>query len=126
MTSIYDRGAATAARLLAANKYGQGVVTLTRSTPGVPGPDPWTPVVPVTTTETLKAAVSGVSSALIGKEAGGTVIIASDRECVCAPPAMAYKAGDVLTIDGVPVHIIAVMKKPDAGTTSAVRFIVRG
>ena len=126
MTSIYDRGAALTARLLAPDKYGQGVVTLTRSTPGVPGANPWDPVTPTKQTETLKAAVSGVSSALIGKEAGGTVIIATDRECVCAPPAMAYQAGDVLTIDGVPVHIITVMKKPDAGTTSAVRFIVRG
>lgn len=126
MTSIYDRGASLTSRLLAPDKYGQGVVTLTRSTPGVPGPNPWDPVVPVTETETLKAAVSGVDKRLVGTEAGGSVILASDRECICAPPVMSYTAGDTLAVDGVPVHIISVERIPAAGTVSAVKFLIRG
>lgn len=126
MTSIYDRGAALTSRLLAPDKYGQGVVTLTRSTPGTPGPDPWTPVVPVTTPETLKAAVRGVDKRLVGTEVGGAVILASDRQVISAPPAMSYTAGDTLAVDGVPVHIVAVEKIPAAGVTSAVKFIIRG
>jgi hypothetical protein len=39
---------------------------------------------------------------------------------------MQYQAGDTLSIDGVPVHVIAVEKIPAAGVTSAVKFIVRG
>lgn len=105
---------------------GQGVVTLTRSTPGVPGPDPWTPVVPTKQTETLKAAVRGVDKRLVGTEVGGAVILASDRQCVCAPPVMAYTAGDTLSVDGVPVHIISVERIPAAGVVSAVRFLIRG
>ena len=126
MTSIYDRGAALTARLLAPDKYGQGTVTLTRSTPGVPGPNPWDPVVPVTTTETIKAAVRGVDKRLVGTEVGGAVILASDRQVICAPPFMAYTAGDVLSVDGVPVHIISVERIPAAGTVSAVKFLIRG
>lgn len=123
---IYDRGAALAARLLAPEKYGQGVIVLTRSTPGVPGPNPWDPVTPTTTTETLRGAARGVDSRLVGTEAGGAVILATDKQVICAPPVMQYQAGDTLSIDGVPVHIIAVERIPAAGTVSAVKFIIRG
>lgn len=129
MADFYADMAAVTASLLAPtsqNGLGQGVVTLTRSTPGVPGPNPWDPVVPVTETETLKAAVSGVDKRLVGTEAGGSVILASDRECICAPPVMSYTAGDTLAVDGVPVHIVDVRKIPAAGITSAVKFIIRG
>ena len=126
MTSIYDRGAALTSRLLAPDKYGQGVVTLTRSTPGTPGANPWDPVTPTKQTETLKAAVRGVDKRLVGTEVGGSVILASDRQVICAPPVMSYTAGDTLAVDGVPVHIVSVEKIPAAGVTSAVKFIIRG
>ena len=127
MASIYDRGAALAARLLAPEKYGQGVIQLVRSTPGTPNEEaPWEPVTPTVTTETLKGAARGVDSRLVGTEVGGAVILATDKQIICAPPAMQYQAGDTLSIDGVPVHVIAVEKIPAAGVTSAVKFIVRG
>lgn len=123
--SIYDRGAALAARLLAPEKYGQGVIVLARQT-SVPGANPWDPPVTTTTTETLKGAARGVDSRLVGTEVGGAVILATDKQIICAPPAMDYQAGDTLSVDGVPVHVIAVEKIPAAGVTSAVKFIVRG
>lgn len=130
MADIYVDSAKMVAEMLqpsSTGALGQGVVTLTRLTPGTVNPvAPWEPVAPTSQTETLKAAVSGVSSRLVGVAAGETVILASDRECICAVPAMAYIAGDVLTVDGKPVHIVAVRKYPDAGTTSAVKFIIRG
>lgn len=125
--SIYDRGAALTARLLSADKYGQGTVKLIRVTPGVVDPDkPWLPMEPNEKTETLKAAVKGVSSELVGTEAGSAVILASDREVVCAPPVMDYQAGDVMSVDGVRVNILSVECIPAAGTVSAVKFIIRG
>ena len=78
------------------------------------------------TTETLKGAARGVDSRLVGTEVGGAVILATDKQIICAPPAMQYQAGDTLSIDGVPVHVIAVEKIHAAGVTSAVKFIVRG
>ena len=127
MASIYDRGAALAARLLAPEKYGQGVIILARSTPGTPNPNAlWEPVTPTVTTETLKGAARGVDSRLVGTEVGGAVILATDKQIICAPPVMQYQAGDTLSIDGVPVHVISVENIPAAGTVSAVKFIVRG
>lgn len=127
MASIYARGAALAARLLAPDKYGQGVIILARSTPGTPNPnEPWKPVTPTVTTETLKGAARGVDSRLVGTEVGGAVILATDKQIICAPPAMQYQAGDALSIDGVPVHVISVERIPAAGIVSAVKFIVRG
>ncbi len=125
--SIYDRGAALTARLLSADKYGQGVVKLIRLTPGVVDPDkPWLPVQPTEQTETLKAAVRGVDSRLVGTEVGSAVILASDRQVVCAPPAMDYQAGDILSVDGVRVTVLSVERIPAAGAVSAVKFLVRG
>ena len=127
MTSIYDRGAALTARMLAPDKYGQGTVKLIRVTPGVVDPDkPWLPVEPTEKTETLDAAVKGVDSELIGKEAGSAVILSSDRQVICAPPAIDYQAGDILSVDGVRVTVLSVERIPAAGTVSAVKFLVRG
>ncbi|MCC9162846.1 hypothetical protein LNA76_05840 [Alcaligenes sp. MMA] len=67
-----------------------------------------------------------MSKQLIGTEMDGTVILASDRQAICTVPTMQYTSGDVLSVDGVPVHIIAVEKIPAAGVTSAVKFIIRG
>ena len=107
------------------NGLGQGIIVLSRQS-SVPGTSPWDPPVTTTTIETLKGAVRGVSKELIGVEVGGTVILASDRQAICAPPSMGYTAGDTLVVDGVPVTIISVQNIPAAGTVSAVRFIIRG
>lgn len=108
------------------NGLGQGEIILSHSEPGTPDPDaPWNPVEPTVTTETLRGAVRGVNQKLVGTEIGGTIILASDRQAICAVPKMAYAAGDALVIDGTPVQILAVERIPAAGTPSAVKFIVR-
>ena len=130
MADIYSQMAAVAAQMLAPTSQGglgQGQITLSRSVPGAPNPAaPWEPVTPTVTTETLKGAARGVDARLVGTEAGGAVILASDKQVTCAPPSIAYQPGDTLTIDGVPMHILSVQKLPAAGTTVAVRFLVRG
>lgn len=129
MDDFYSDMGGVARDLLAPTSQGglgQGEIVLTRKTPGTPGPNPWDPVEPVTQTETLSGAVRGVSQRLVGTEVGGTVILASDRQAICAVPVLQYQAGDVLSVDGVPVHIIDFERIPAAGTTSAVKFIIRG
>lgn len=130
MADFYSDLAKMASDLLSPTSQGglgQGVIILARSTPGTPNEEaPWEPVTPTVTTETLKGAARGVDSRLVGTEVGGAVILATDRQIICAPPVMQYQAGDTLSIDGVPVHVIAVEKIPAAGVTSAVKFIVRG
>ena len=125
--SFYEDMGQMARELLAPtsqNGLGQGNIVLSRqsSTPGV---NPWDPPITTTTTETLKGAVRGVSQELAGAEVGGTVILASDRQVICAPIEMGYAAGDTLIVDGVPVHIISVQNIPAAGIVSAARFIIR-
>lgn len=130
MSDFYESMRQMAEELLAPTSQGglgQGTITLTRTTPGTPNPEkPWEPVQPTTQTETLRGAVGGVSSELVGVEAGGTVILATDLQAITEVPDMTYAAGDTLAVDGVPVHVIAVHKIPAAGVTSAVRFIIRG
>lgn len=129
MADFYQQMAAVSAELLAPtsqNGLGQGEIKLTRITQGTPDPDkPWVPVLPTKKTETLKGAVKGVDSKLVGTEAGSAVIRATDREVICAPPSIGYMAGDVLSIDSRDVLILSVIKIPAAGITSAVKFIVR-
>lgn len=128
MSDFYESMRQTAEELLAPTSQGglgQGSIVLSRQT-SVPGANPWDPPVTTPMTETLRGAVSGVSKELVGTEMGGTVILASDRQAICAPPSMGYTAGDTLVVDGVPVHIVAVQNIPAAGITSAVRFIIRG
>lgn len=128
MADFYSEMAQMAEELLAPTSeggLGQGSIVLSRQT-SVPGDNPWGPPVTTSITETLKGAVRGVSKELIGAEVGGTVILASDRQAICAPPSMGCTAGDTLVVDGVPVHIVAVQNIPAAGTVSAVRFIIRG
>lgn len=130
MDDIYTRMQATARRLLAPTSsggMGQGVIVLGHKTEGVVDPSkPWVPVAPTMENETIGGAVRGVSQQLVGVEMGGTVILASDRQAICEVPSIEYKAGDVLSVDGKPVHIISYSKIPAAGTTVAVRFIIRG
>lgn len=130
MADFYADMAKMASGLLAPTSQGglgQGSIVLSHSAPGTPDPSqPWLPVEPVITTESLRGAVRGVDKRLVGTEIGGQVILASDRQAICAVPVMTYTAGDTLVIDGVPVHIIAVEKIPAAGIASAVKFIIRG
>lgn len=129
MADFYTEMAAMTRGLLAPTSQGglgQGEIVLTRKTPGVPGPNPWDPVEPVTQSETLRGAVSGVSQELVGTEIGGTVILSSDRQAICAVPTLQYQAGDVLSVDGVPVNILGVQRIPAAGIAAAVKFVIRG
>lgn len=130
MADFYEQMRGVAAELLAPTSQGglgQGVIELSRDVPGTPDPDqPWLPVEPIVQTETLDGAVRGVSKRLVGIEVGGTVILGSDRQAICTVPVMGYTAGDRLSVDGVPVHIIDVEKIPAAGITSAVKFLIRG
>lgn len=127
---FYSQMAAMTRELLAPTSMGglgQGMLGLTRVTPGVPDPDqPWLPVQPVRQTVTLRGAVRGIGAELVGANMNGTVLVASDRQAICAVPSIDYTAGDVLTVDGVPVHVIAVENIPAAGIRSAVRFYIRG
>lgn len=124
---IYRRARKTAERLLAPNRMGQGALTLTRRT-RVSGTNSWDDPTWTTQTETLKGAVRGVSGELVGTPAGegnGAVIVATDRQAICAIPAMQYQPGDVLTVDGVPVTLLSVSNIPAAGEPAAVRFVIR-
>lgn len=130
MADFYEEMADMTRELLAPTSeggLGQGIITLTRSTSGTPDPDrPWEPVEPTRQTERLNGAVRGVDSRLVGTEAGGSVILSSDRVATCTVPAMGYQAGDTLSVDGAPVHILSVENIPAAGTTTAAKFIIRG
>lgn len=130
MGDFYSDMAATARALLAPtsqNGLGQGKIELTHVEPGVVDPAaPWIPVEPTRTTIEIRGAVRGVDKRLVGTEVGGTVILASDRVAITEVPPIPYTAGDTLSIDGVPVHIIQVEGIPAAGIRSAVRFIIRG
>lgn len=130
MGDFYSEMGEMARALLAPTSQGglgQGRIELTHVEPGVVDPAaPWIPVEPTRTTIKLDGAVRGVDKRLVGTEVGGTVILASDRVAITEVPAIPYTAGDTLSIDGVPVHIIQVEGIPAAGIRSAVRFIIRG
>lgn len=127
MASFYERMAKVPERLLSPDRMGQGTIILSRTIPGAPPANPWDPPSDsAEQTELLRGAVRGVSKELVGVEVGGTIIVSSDRQAICAVPAMGYTAGDILSVDGKPVHIIQVMNIPAAGIRSAVKFIIRG
>lgn len=130
MADFYGEMKAVAASMLAptsAGGLGQGVIKLTRVVPATPNPSsPWTPVAPVRTTETINGAVRGVDAELVGVEAGGTVILASDLIAVCTPPKITFSAGDTLEIDSKAYNIISVQNVPAAGIAVVTKFVVRG
>lgn len=128
MADFYAQMAAMTRDLLSPtsqNGLGQGKIELSR-TETVPGDNPWDEPTTTQTTIEIKGAVRGVDTRLVGVEVGGTVLLASDRMAITEVPSMEYKAGDTLSVDGKPVHVIAVEKIPAAGITSAVRFFLRG
>lgn len=107
--------------------FAQGKIELVKETPGTPDPhNPFLPVPPVVMRETVPGVVRGVSSQMIGVEAGGTIILASDRQALCNVPSTSYQAGDTLTVDGRPTKILRVENIPAAGPPLKVRFIIRG
>lgn len=107
--------------------FAQGTIELVKETPGTPDPNaPWIPVVPTQVREGVLGVVRGVSSQMIGVEAGGTIILASDRQALCNVPKAAYQAGDTLIVDGKPAKILRVDNIPAAGPPLKVRFILRG
>lgn len=106
---------------------GQGRIQLTRTAPGAPDPAaPWEPVQPVTQTIAIKGAVRGIDTRLVGSELGGTVLLSSDRVAITEVPSITYEAGDTLSVDGRPVHVIAVENIPASGVTAAVKWTIRG
>lgn len=129
MSDIYTDMAKVAQDLLAptsSNGLGQGSITITHIHPGTPDlAQPWVPVAPQTITQTLRGAVRGVSMRLVGSEVGGTIILASDRVATTEAPTIEYKAGDQMVVDGKAVQVLSVEKIPAAGTTVAVKWIIR-
>lgn len=117
----YARMTATASRLL--DRFAQGTVVLTISTPTEPDPaTPWEPGTPTTQAYTLDATVRGVSQRYID----GVTILASDLQVTAAVFGAVPKVGDDMTIDGYGVTILQVVALPAAGDPVAWRFIVRG
>lgn len=129
MSDFYQSMQQMARDLLAptsSNGLGQGTIVLKRITPGTPdAAAPWIPVLPQVTTQTLKGAVRGADSKLIGVEMGGTVILPSDRVAITEVPSIDYEAGDVFSIDGKEVTVLAVEPIPAAGVRSAVKWVLR-
>lgn len=127
--AFYEQMAAMARDLLKPDTeggLGQGKLVLHHKTVGTPDPDnPWDPVEPTVQMEVVRGAVRGVDQELVGKEVGGTVIVASDKVAICEVPQIDYVAGDDLYVDSDPLKIIAIEKIPAAGITAAVRFILR-
>ena len=128
--AFYAEMAAMARDLLkpdTAGGLGQGTIVLSHKAEGAANPaEPWTPVAPIVATEQLRGAVRGIDRELVGTEAGGTVLLSTDRHAICEVPTIPCEPGDVLTVDGIAMHILIVEKIPAAGTTAAVRFILRG
>jgi len=121
---FYDYMAKVATDLLAPDQLGQGVIELSRPV-SVDEANPWGEDT-VYNTATILGAVRGVGQELIGVEIGGTVIQASDRVAICEVSPIGYEAGDILIVDGHPVHIVAYQTIPAAGTPCASKFIIRG
>ena len=83
---------------------GQGRLTMSREGEAVPGANPWDPVVPgERIVEKLDGAVRGIDKRMIGTEVGGVVLMASDRQAICAAPVMTWQPGDTFAVDGKPV-----------------------
>lgn len=106
---------------------GQGSLAIIRLVPGAQDPaKPWEPVSPTEQVEPIQGAVRGVSSRLVGTEVNGVVLNISDRIAITEVPKIPYTAGDKLSVDGKIVTVLHVENIPAAGTTAAVRFIIRG
>lgn len=128
MADFYSKMAAMTRDLLSSTSQGglgQGKIELTKIT-ALPPANPWDEPTTTERTVQIKGAVRGIDAKLIGVEMDGMVLLASDRVAITEVPPVEYQAGDTLSIDGKPVHVISVEKIPAAGVTSAVKFYIRG
>lgn len=117
----YGRMQKTATRLM--ERFKQGVVMITRVTPGVPDPaTPWIPVEGTTETFDLAATVKGVSAEFVD----GATILATDLEVTAADFGSVLAPADQVAIDGKAVIVVKTIRIPAAGTLVAWKFIVRG
>ena len=124
MMGFYNDMADMVMDVLAPDALGQGTIELSRAV-SVDGDNPWGNNT-VYNTVKIKGAVRGVGQELVGVEMGGAVIQASDRIAICEVSPIGYEAGDILIVDGHPVHIISYQTIPAAGTPCASKFIIRG
>ena len=103
-----------------------GSIVLVREAPGTPDPaEPWEPVEPTTTQQTLKAHSFGVPQKMID----GETILMGDQMVISEVPSISWKQDTGVTvrieIDTVPWQIISAQPIPAAGTPSAIKFIIR-
>lgn len=129
--TFFDDMAAMAADLLKPASAGglgaeQGDIVLVRSAPGVVDPkEPWKPVEPVETRETLKAHSFGVPQKFIN----GETILEGDQYVISAVPSVDWNQGEgavvSIEIDGHLWQVVSVQDIPAAGTRSAVKLLVR-
>lgn len=121
----YARMQKTATRLM--ERFAQGTVILTCTTPGTPDPEtPWLPGEPTTTEYELAATVASITvDQAAAKFIDGTTIKTTDLVVTCAVPEIEPDAGDQLSLDGKPLIVLKVMRIPAAGTAVTFKFIVR-
>lgn len=123
----------------AAGGFGQGTVTLTRTTTAASAAEtPWIPGAASTSVYALKATVKAVSEEFIN----GTSIVATDLEVTCSTSmtlttvngapvtevvttVLDLQPGDVLSIDGVSHSVQLTMRVPAAGTPVVWKFVVK-
>lgn len=122
----YGRMQKTATRLL--TRFAQGIITLTRVTPGTPDPEtPWLPADPSVTTYELQATVAAVTlDQANAKYIDGTVITSSDLVVTCAAPPVRPQLGFFVNIGGVAQVIKKIVALPAAGTPVAYKLFVGG
>ena len=107
---FYDEMADTAAELL--GEFAQGKVTLTQITPGTPDPaTPWIPGSPTETTYDLQATVARLHH----RYENGTLITEIGDMVTFAVPPVAPGLADKLTIDGITRSITNLTPIPAAG-----------
>ena len=123
---FYDDMADVASEELA--EFKQGVVTLTRVTPGTPDPlTPWLPGTPTTASHDLDATVAAVTvDQANAKFIDGTVITTADLLVTCAVPAVIPAMTDTLTLDGAVRTIKKIVVIPAVGTAVAVKIFIQG
>lgn len=131
MADFYADMANMARDLLAPTSQGglgQGVIRLLKQVAPTPPVNDWDPPAASTWTATpLKGAVRGVGQDLVGAPVpNGGQIVSSDKQAIVAPWGGTADVVDVLEIDGEEFTILAVSRIPEAGTTSAIRLIIRG
>lgn len=119
--TIYDDMQGIAGGLI--GDFKQGVtryIVVTAGIGPVDEPGPETNAAPVT----FNGVVKGVST----KYVLNGLAEATDLQCTCAGNALGAinpKNGDKIEVDGVPIRIVQIVKKPAAGTVVAYTFIIR-